>query len=53
MKNLFSNQQEKGQNNKSDFENFAFKNKSDQLDQNELNLIRGGENEEDLIHEWE
>jgi len=53
MKNLFNKQEDQDQNFKSEFENFAIKNKSDQLDQIELNLIRGGENEEDLIHEWE
>ena len=53
MKKLFNNQQEKGRNNKSDFENFTFKYKTDLLDQNELNLIRGGEGEEDLINDWE
>ncbi len=53
MKNLFSTQEEQNQNNKSEFENFAIKNKSDQLHQIELNLIRGGEGEEDLINDWE
>ncbi len=53
MKNLFSTQEEQNQNNKSEFENFTIKNKSDQLDQIELNQIRGGENEEELIQEWE
>jgi hypothetical protein len=53
MKNLFIKEEELEQNNKSDFENFAFKNKSDQLDQKELNLLRGGgDDDEDIIDDW-
>lgn len=51
MENLFNNQHEKEQNNKSEFENFALINKTDLMDQNELNLIRGG-GDEDIIDDW-
>ena len=52
MKNLFHKQEELEQNKRSDFENFAFKNITDLLDQNELNMIRGGEGEDDSIIDW-